>query len=179
MFGAMAGVAYQVDSAESQRRRTGGHGAVTGLGIIDALLGLPTGIPVPGNAVSDRDRNLLRRAPSGALEIRGDQLVRHATVPLTVRFALVAARQWRDGLVKAGRFAPYCSRAMLLSRVPKDLDEAKMQAAFYGIGIYLVARGELITVVVPESFTGAGHSPAQWWFAEEVYRQVSASSSGG
>ncbi|HKS46382.1 MAG TPA: hypothetical protein VJT49_14975 [Amycolatopsis sp.] len=175
----MAGVAYQVDPAESQRRRAGGHGAVTELGIIDALLGLPTGIPVPWTAVSDRDRRRLRRAPSGAVESRGDQLVRQATVPLTVRFALVAARQWRDGLVKAGRFAPYCCRAMLLSRVPGDLDEAKVQAAFYGIGIYLVSRGELTTVVVPEPFTESRHSPAQWWFAEEVYRQVSDSSTSG
>lgn len=179
MFGAVAGVAYRVDPDESQRRSVGGHGAVIELGVLDALLGLPAGMPVAWNAVSERDRRLLRRAPLGSLEVRDGRVLRRAVSPLTVRFAMVTARRWREGLVKAGRFAPYCARAMMLSRLPEDLDDARVQASFYGIGISVFSRGELTTVVEPAPFPGAGHSPAQWWFAEEVYRQVSASLSDG
>lgn len=44
----------------------------------------------------------------GVVDSDGGHVVRRAVAPVSVRFAVVAARSWREGLVKAGRFAPFC-----------------------------------------------------------------------
>jgi hypothetical protein len=86
---------------------------------------------------------------------------------------------WREGLVRAGRFAPFCARAMLLPTAPKDLDDARVQASFYGIGLWVLVAGELRTLVDAEPFVRMRHSSGQWSFAEEIHRQVTGSRSTG
>jgi len=138
-------------------------------------MGLPAGLPVAAHEMTERERRLLRRAPRGAVEIDAGQLIRRAVAPVSARFAVVAARMWRDGLGRAGRFAPFCARAMLLPAPPADLDDARVQASFYSIGICVFTAGTLRMLVAPEPYVRHRHSSAQWWFAEEIYGQVTAS----
>lgn len=175
VFGAVAGVAYRSDPAEMTRRRAVGCGAITGRAELDALMNIPVGVPVDGRALSERERRLLQRLPRGAVETDGSRLVRRAVAPLLVTFAIVGARSWQEGLVKAGRFAPFCARAMLLATPPSDLDDAAVQASFYGIGVGVVTAERLRMLVDPVPYVRHRHTSAQWRFAEEIYRQVTAS----
>lgn len=54
-----------------------------------------------------------------------------------------------------------------------------MQASFYGIGICVFVAGTLRMLVDPEPYVGHRHTSARWWFAEEIYRQVTASVTAG
>lgn len=179
MFGSAAGVAFQRDAVEIARRAAVGLGSIAQRDVLDALMNLPMGLPVAVGELTDRERRLLRRAPRGAVEEDAGHILRHAVAPISVRFAMIAARSWREGLVKAGRFAPFCARSMLLPAAPADLDDARMQASFYGIGIYVFAFGRLETLADPEPYVRRRHSSAQWWFAEEIYRQVPAAPING
>jgi hypothetical protein len=64
---------------------------------------------------------------------------------------------------------------MLLPTAPKDLDDARVQASFYGIGLWVLVAGELRTLVDAEPFVRMRHSSGQWSFAEEIHRQVTGS----
>jgi hypothetical protein len=175
LFGAAAGVAYRPDPAEIARRAVVGLGAISQRDVLDVLMGLPAGLPVAAGSLTTRDQRVLRRAPYGAVERHTDHLVRQAVPPVSARFAVVAARSWREGLVKAGRFAPFCARAILLPTPPVDLDDARMQASFYGIGLCVFIAGTLRMLVDPQPYIRQRHSSAQWWFTEELYRQLAES----
>jgi hypothetical protein len=175
VFGAAAGVAYLPDDVETARRAEVALGAITQRGALDVLMGLPVGLPVAAGMLTDRERRLLRQVPCGAVDSDADKVVRRAVAPLSVRFAVVAASSWREGLAKAGRFAPFCARAMLLPGPPADLDDAGAQASFYGIGMCVLTSGQLRMLVDPQPYVRHRHSAAQWWFMEEIYRQLTVS----
>jgi hypothetical protein len=179
VFGAAAGVAYRPDQAEVARRAAVSLGSITQRDVLEVLMGLPVGMPVPVHALSERDRRVLRRAPHGAVDSDAADLVRRVVAPVSAQFAVVAARTWREGLVTAGRFAPLCMRAMLLPAPPEDADHAAMQASFYGIGICVFTAGTLRMLVEPQPYVRQRHTSAQWWFAEEVYRQTACLGSAG
>lgn len=172
LFGAAAGVAYRPDPSEIARRATAGLAAITQRDVLDVLMGLPAGLPVSAASLTARDRRILRRAPHGVMDRDHDHLVRRAVPPMSARFVVVAAHTWRDGLAKAGRFAPFCARAILLPTSPADVDDARMQASYYGIGLCVFTAGALRMLVDPQPYVRQRHSSAQWWFAEELYRQV-------
>lgn len=174
LFGVRAGVVCRLDQHEVGRRDALGLDAITDRHVLDGLMGLPAGIPVSVDALTERQRRLFRRVPEGMIEFDGDQLVRRAVPPLTVGFALVPARDWHAGLVQAGRYAPFCARAMLLPEPPVDLQDATMQAGYYGIGIGVITAGVLRVLVEPEPYVRRRHSSAQWWVNEEIYRVATA-----
>jgi hypothetical protein len=174
VFGVLAGIAYRVDHAETARRDAVVLGAITERAVVDALMGLPADVPVAVGDLTERERRLLPRAPRGAVDRDGDLLVRRAVPPLSVDFALVAARHWKQGLVTAGRFAPFCARAMLLPAPPTDPDAA-MQASYWGVGIGVVTTGTLRVLVEPEPYVRTRHSSAQWRFVEDIHRQITGS----
>lgn len=178
LFGAVAGVAYQPDEVEIERRATVGLGAITNMAVLDALMGLPGGMRVAISDLTDRERRLLRRAPAGAVGWDEEHVERRAVPPVTPRLAVVRARDWQTGMTKAGQFAPFCARVMLLSKPPADLDDAAVQASFWGIGMCVATGGTVRTLVEPEPYVRVRHSPAQWRFAEEIYRQVSMMDAG-
>jgi hypothetical protein len=100
------------------------------------------------------------------------QVTRQAVAPVAVELALVAARSWRTGLVVAGRFTPFCSRAMVLRRRPGNLAELRLQAGFYGVGVIVVDDSETEVLVEPALFRRLRFTAAGWRFLEEVYRKV-------
>jgi hypothetical protein len=90
-----------------------------------------------------------------------------------VQFAMVAATDWRVGLKRAGQFAPFCARAMLLPAPPANSGDLEAQASYFGIGVCLFVKRQLRMLVEPRPYARRRHTPALWWFAEEAYRQIS------
>ncbi|GAB2840869.1 hypothetical protein GCM10027176_50880 [Actinoallomurus bryophytorum] len=175
--GVPAVFSYRLE-AEAGRRRRAGLGAITSPDILQFLLGLPVGVPVPLAALTRPERSVLRSAADGALLVEDQCVIRLAEPPVAVGLAMVPVRAWRRGLEHAGRFAPFCSRAMVLRRPPRDLEVLRMEADFYGIGVVIAGEGaeppEL--VVPPAPFHRNRFTAAGWLFLEETYRQVTRSS---
>lgn len=173
IFGMAAGVAYRSDQVEVARRREQGFGSLIELDVLDGLMGLPVGLAVARDELTARERALVDRSPAGALERDGERVVRRVVAPVTVQFAVVGARDWRAGLERAGQFAPFCARAMLLPAPPTDWGDAQAQASYFGVGVCVSFDQELHMLVEPRPYVRKRHTPAQWWFAEEAYRQIS------
>jgi hypothetical protein len=173
MFGTSAGVAYRPNQAEIVRRQVSRLGSLTELDVLDGLLGLPVGLPVALCELTGTERAFVERVPAGAVELHGGRVVRRAVAPVSVQFAVVAAQNWRVGLKRAGQFAPFCARAMLLPARPGDWTDAQAQASYYGVGVCMIVDARLRMIVEPRPYVRSRHTPAQWWFAEEAYRQIS------
>jgi hypothetical protein len=141
--------------------------------LLDLLLSLPHEYPVPCGSLTGRERHLLRSMPAGTVESRNGTVIRRAAVPLTVELAAVRSYDWRRGLDQASLFAPFCSRAVVLGRVPDDADALLAEAAYYGVGVVVAEAGEVRVLADPEPFSRQNHKTAGWWFAEAVYAQVS------
>jgi hypothetical protein len=173
MLDSTVGVAFLPDPAEIARRRRIGLGALPQMDLLDTLMGLPAGLPVSVHALTERERRLFRRAPAGVVDVADGLYTRRAVPPVTAQFVVVAASNWKNGLRSAGKFAPFCSRAVLLRSVPEDLDDARIQASFFGIGMCVFASGGLQMLVDPQPYVRQRHSCGQWWFAEALYEKVS------
>ena len=170
IMGAEALICYRFDAAEHARRQRVGAGAISSADVLELLLGLPVAVPVPVASLTCRERAALDRVPRAAVSVRCGEVTRLAVTPAAVELALVTARSWRAGLEVAGRFAPFCARAIVLSRCPADLDDAQMEAGFYGVGVILVENESARTLVEPAPFRRHRVTAAGWRFAEEVYR---------
>jgi len=179
VLGRPTAVMYRSDAGESRRRRETGLVAITRMDLLDLLLSLPCERPVPCRSLTGRERRLLRSLPAGSIEIGNGTVIRRAVVPLTVELAAVRAYDWRRGLDQASLLAPFCSRAVVLERVPDDVDALLAEAAYYGVGVVVVQAAEVRVLADPEPFSRQGHKAAGWWFAEEIYAQVSGSAAAG
>jgi len=171
VLGTEALVCYQVDEGEHTRRLHARAGAISSPDVLELLLGLPVAMPVPVSSLTLREREALRAVPAGAVSVDAGGATRHAVAPVTVRLALVVAPSWRHGLEVAGRFAPFCARAMVLRRPPSDVDEMRLQADFYGVGVIVVDDAECDVLVEPAPFQRVRFTAASWWFLEQVYRR--------
>lgn len=164
-----ATIAYQPNHAEFERRRSFGLSGITNLGHLDLLMELPAGLPViPDSA----DRRTLCRLPKGCVDITADGFVRQLTKPLDVKLAIATRARFPQGFVHAGRFAPYSTRVLALTGKSRNLQEAAIEADFWGIGLIVNAATNPELVVPPEPFIAQRHTPAGWAFAEDIYRQV-------
>jgi len=170
--GSEALICYRLDDGEHARRQRAGAGAILSVDVLELLLGLPIGMPVPVASLTGRERAALKPAPHGAVSLRAGEVTRYAAAPVTVELALVAARTWRNGLVTAGQFTPFCARAMVLRRRPADMAEMALQAGFYGVGVVVADEHSAEVLVEPAPFERLRSTAAAWRFLEEVYRRV-------
>jgi len=161
---------FELDPHEARRREQAGVGAVTDIDVLDLFLGLPLGVPVGRTALSGRERRALSKTPSGCVETDAGTVTRLARPPLTVALAIVTARSWRRGLEDAGRFAPFCARAVVLDRPPRDLATACAEADFFGVGLLVTTGSDVDVLVPPEPHRPGRAATRSWWFAEDVYR---------
>jgi hypothetical protein len=169
-------VLVRLDVNECDRRVAAGLNAITSPDVLRLLLRLPPGEPVPCAALERAERSALRAAPKGVVSFDASCVIRHVVPPLEVALALVPAGSWRSGLERAGRFAPFCPRAMVLWAPPRDLDDLHMEAGFYGIGVILAGSDAGPEVLIePARFHRNRITVAGWRFVEELYRQVSSS----
>ena len=173
MMGVEALICYRLDAREHVRRQRAGTGSIRAADVLELLLGLPVGIPVPVASLTRREQAALVVAPPGSVVVRDGEATRQVVPPVTVDLALVAARSWRSGLTMAGRFAPFAARAMVLRRRPADLAEVRLQAGFYGVGVIVLVDDRPAEVLVePAPFRRRRFTAAGWRFLEEVYRRV-------
>lgn len=178
MFGITAGLAYRSDETEVARRNGQASRAITQYEALDVLMGLPIGSLIAHEDLAQHEHAALRRVPQGAVEIGdADSVKRLAVAPISVQLAVVTARDLKAGLKKAGRFAPFCARAVLLPTVPDQWEDARVQASYFGVGVFAFSGGRLQTLLEPAPYVRRRHTTSQWWFAEEAWKQVTESGS--
>lgn len=176
VFGTRVWLAGRLDSEERQRRQRCGLGAIRELDLLDVLMDIPAGLPIPIGALRPVARRALERAPAGALDFDGDTVVRRAVPVVRPLLAVVTADQWQDGLVRASRFASYCPRMVLLPDIPDDPNVATDLAARYGIGLAVRGTPAPEVLVEPLALTDWQPTPAWWWFSETVLHHLDDSS---
>lgn len=161
-----------IDPSEHARRQKAGIGPVTGHGFggLDHLMAFPDGIPVPLNELTLKQRAYIRKTPAAICTVTNKHVTRHAIRPCRVTLATVeSATACKTSLGSASRFAPFCARAVRVSRRPR-MEETLIEFDFYGIGILLqLPDGTVETLVTPRPWVPKRHTPAGWWFAERAY----------
>ncbi|WP_380281948.1 hypothetical protein [Kitasatospora purpeofusca] len=171
VLGTRALLLYRLDGAEHRRRQAAGAGRLDSIPALECLLGLPVGCRVPVGSLPEQAQ--VRCLPRGAVEWDADLVTRRAVRPLAVDLAVVRAAERRTGLERAGRFAPFCRRAVLLDEVPRaGLDETVVEAAFYGIGVLVHGPDGIRVALEPEAYRPQRHTAAAWEFVEEVYGRL-------
>jgi hypothetical protein len=163
---------YRLNEDEHARREEASAARLDKLPDLESLLMLPVGIPVPLQSLDPLARREVRGLPTGAVERDRKAVTRRAVRPLQVDLAVVRASGWRRGLERAGQFAPFCRRAMLLDRRPARLDEVLVEADFYGIGVFIASGAEVELALEPEDYRPPRHTAAAWWFVEDVYQRL-------
>ncbi|MFB4427077.1 hypothetical protein C5F59_039165 [Streptomyces sp. QL37] len=165
-------VFYRFDATEHARRQRAGMKALTGMARLETLLILPVDMPVPLGSLHARDRAAVRRLPAGSASRDRHEVTRHAVRPLHVDLAVVTAEQPRRGLEAATRFAPFCSRAVLLRRPAPRMDDFLNEASFYGVGVLVDSPSGIEMVLEPRLYRPQRHTAAAWNFTEELYQRV-------
>lgn len=173
-FDTSAWLFYRCHASEWARRADAGAGALESLAVLDFLMELPEGLPVPISGLPTRDRLMLRQVPPTAVHVANGFATRLFAPAVTPLLAVVQARDWSDGLESASRFAPYCSRAVLVRDLPEGESAALFDASFYGIGVFASDGRDARMVVRPEELPDWQPTPAWWLFCERMYRQLSA-----
>ncbi|MFD8105333.1 hypothetical protein [Streptomyces microflavus] len=163
---------YRMDDAEHERREAVGAARLDRMHPLEVLLNLPVGLPVPLASLEKQERRAVHALPCGAADRDRRTVTRRAVRPLHVDLAVVRATGWKRGLEEAGRFAPYCRRAILLTRRPAGISEALAEADFYGIGVFLISDEEVEMVLEPRDYRPLRHTAAAWSFVEEMYQRV-------
>jgi hypothetical protein len=175
MFGVTAWLTVSINTSEWRRRERYGLGALTGLEVLDGLLGLPLGLPVPTEALTARERQLVRRVPhSVVVQCADATVIRRAEPVLECSLAVVFARSWSAGLADASKFAPFCQRLTVLESCLAEEMEACLEASYYGVGLLARTENKHVMLVPPEPLIGRRVTAAGWWFTEETYRQIRA-----
>ncbi|RVX39160.1 hypothetical protein EDD27_1507 [Nonomuraea polychroma] len=172
LFDTSVWMAYRRDDVEWARRAQVGLGAVLAWDLLDLLMALPEGFPVPLRSLPRSHKRRLYRAPGGVATITADTVTRHIVPPVTPLLAVVTATDLHDGLVRASRFAAYCSRMTLVPSVPGNRHEELAMADLYGIGVAVVDQRPARVLVEPESLTDWQPTTAWWRFTETIYRQA-------
>lgn len=147
---------------------------MTGLDVLDGLLGLPLGLPVPTEVLTAPERRLVSRLPRSIVVNCGDAVIRRAEPVIACSLAVVFAQSWSAGLADASIFAPFCQRLTVLDSRPADEIEACLQASYYGVGLLVHTDDKHLMLVPPEPLIDRRVNAATWWFTEEVYRQIRA-----
>jgi hypothetical protein len=108
-----------LDAAEHQRRTESAASPILDPASLDLLLALPVGIPVAVGALSWSQQQAVRRLPRGAADRTRTHVTRQAVRPCRIDLATVSGPPTRKSLGRAGWFAPFCSRTLIIPRVPR------------------------------------------------------------
>lgn len=171
LLGTRALVAYRVDEVEHGRRQAARADRLDSIPVLERLLCLPAGIPVAMASLSDPAG--VGVLPQGAVQRGGGMVTRLAVRPLAVDIVVVRVAGWRNGLERAGRFAPFCCRAVLVDEGPHMGEEGFLaEAAFYGIGVLVKGSEGIRTALEPEAYRPQRYTAAAWHFVEELYARL-------
>lgn len=164
-----AWIAFRYDRPEAARRAACGLGPVLAWDLLDTLMELPAGLPVPAAALTQPARRRVCRAPVGVAHVSGGQVIRDLVPAVTPLLAIITARDWASGLTRASRFAPYCRRMVVGPRLPAG-GKVLQAAARLGIGV-AVRGGPGATEVLlePQPVEDWQPTTAWWRFCEVIY----------
>jgi hypothetical protein len=167
-------VFYRKDKDEWDRRNRVGAERLDRMDALETLLQLPVGMPVPGASLADSLCRAVDVLPMGAALVEDGQVTRQAVRPLVVDMVVVrsSGRNWRDGLKRAGRFAPFGRRALLVDPPPQERETLLLEAAFYGIGILTLGGDTAELLLEPRAYRPRRHTAAAWRFVEQVYLRL-------
>jgi hypothetical protein len=160
-----------IDPDEHARRQQAGLGHIrdSHCALLDTLMALPPGIPVPVDDLTERQQTDVRRAPAGILDLTLGLVTRHAIRPCRVTLATVHATCTRDSIGRASSYAPFCARAVVTPTLPRR-DYLLSEANYWGVGVFLDhGDGGLEKLVAPKPWRPTRHTPAAWRFAESAY----------
>lgn len=93
----LAWIAFRRDQGEIDRRAANGLGAVPGWDLLDTLMDLPAGLPVPLAALTRPARRRVIRAPAGVARVAAGQVTRDLVPAAFPLLAVVSAGDWRTG----------------------------------------------------------------------------------
>jgi hypothetical protein len=160
----------RVDAGEHARRRAAGVTAVTSLPVLGALLSLPVHEKVRLADLSRRQRELVRRAGPGVVDIEGRWVTRRLVPAASAPLVVVRRPGWRQALAAAAEFSTLLPTVVLLDREPGDWRTRAWEADLAGIGV-LVCRGAKVeTLLRPRSdYPPMAVRPARWRFLEHAY----------
>jgi len=156
-----------ISTAEHQRRKTAGMGAVINPALLDRLMDLPIGMsvtdPVAWAEMADQPRGVAERHEDDA------RITRRLESPLTITDVVVGAAtgQVLRAVQDASLFAGFTRRwiAATPSRLP---DAAMLEAKLCGVGIVDQRPRQLLPAEKPEGLTRDGWS---WLLEEKTYRR--------
>jgi hypothetical protein len=170
--GAKADAVVDIDHAEHLRRTRCGLDGVDTLGLLDALMCLPQGEPIPVADMGEVALWHLRRAPEGCVQwLAGGRAVQRLLSPVaSVPLVVVRAAGWRTGLRRAAAFEPFARRVVLLPRPGRKLGDYAWEADAAGSGLWATRPdGGVDEVVAPGEFVLRYVRPARWRFTERAY----------
>jgi hypothetical protein len=163
-----------IDTVEHGRRQGFADRHIDSPDVLDLLLSLPVGAPVPFQNLTIHQQDAVRRSPGMAVQVDqprlGDVMVtRLALRPCRVLLASVkSATACKTALSSASRFAPFCARQVVVQRRPV-WPETLIEFDFWGVGLVLESGGKTETLVAPKPWRPMRHTPAGWRFAEQAY----------
>jgi hypothetical protein len=174
-LGTWAWIAYQADRRETQRRETFALGAVLGWDLLDTLMDLPAGLPVPLATLDQPTRRRVAGAAPGVARVAGGQVIRDLVPAVTPLLAVVMTTRWRSGLARASRFAPYCRRMVLGPTLGHE--PVLPLAGQLGIGVAARRGSDPVQVLLePEPVRDWQPTTAWWRFCEVTWGQAAPGS---
>jgi hypothetical protein len=152
---------------------------VTSFAILEVLMNLPPGHPVPWSSLSDYARRVIPKWPAGIvhLERDGRRYVSATSLlsrPVMDGLALVYGKRLAYGhMERASRFAPMGRRGVVypLEQAERADPFTAAEYGFYGIGIGAHDGDGVRWLLEPAPYRPMRFTAAAWWFAEMVYGQ--------
>jgi hypothetical protein len=169
-----AWVVFRYDRSEAGRRAACGLGPVLAWDLLDTLMDLPAGLPVPADDLTQAARGRVCRAPAGVARVSAGEVIRDLVPAVTPLLAVITVRDWASGLTRASRFAPYCRRLVVGPRAIAA-DEVLQTAVRLGIGVAVRAgAGTAELLLEPEPVQDWQPTTAWWRFCEVIYGHAAA-----
>lgn len=165
--GVRVAAAFDIDSTEHARRHATGVGAVTATSLLHGLWLLPSGVPVPAEALPDHKREPLSKLP--ALVAASDDQLRRTYEPAGVMRAVACGgRSPGKAIEGAARFSPIFRR---YAAVAPDAATATAVASAISHGVGVVETDGVEARIICDAPDAVLGVPAvyRWWVAELTY----------
>lgn len=155
------------------RRRSGAEvDVLQRLDVTSTLLSLPIDVPVAEDALLPTELRALAGLSQRLVERVDGHVVRRTSPPLQVDHVAVRARVFRRGLEAATEFATYCAGSIVLPAAASVTELELSEASYYGVGVYLANRDDLVCLAEPDAFPVWPESAASWVFSEILWRRL-------
>ena len=170
---------FTLDVSEHQRRLHVGLGGVQLFSILEVLMTLPGGFPVPWGALSDYSKRAIPKWPAGIVHLEREgrryvSVTNLLTRPAMDGLALVYGKRFgRIHLDRASRFAPMGRRGVIYpAAVAEKADPVAIaEYDFYGVGIGVQGDDGVRWLLEPAPYRPMRFTSAAWSFSEMIYQQ--------